>query len=123
VRSIVPLAIISKASGRSETSVADIVYGGGRNEVTRFRWRTGEVENVTPIPLRGQHRVDRTEPVIFSPTDPHTLHYVADVVIHGKDLIVATHGRSFWILDASAVNATAAKFDAVMKRWEALAPR
>ena len=43
----------------------DIVYGGGRAEVTRFRWSTGEVQNVSPIPIRGTHRVDRTEPVIF----------------------------------------------------------
>ena len=68
----------------------DVVYGGGRNEVTRFRWSTGEVENITPIPLRGQHRVDRTEPVIFSPVDPHTLYYSANV------LFKTTNGGQTW---------------------------
>ncbi len=39
---------------------ADIIYGAGRNEVSRFHWSTGQVENVTPIPVRGKYRVDRT---------------------------------------------------------------
>ena len=42
----------------------DIVYGAGRNEVSRFHWSTGQVENVTPIPIRGRlsrgpNRADR----------------------------------------------------------------
>lgn len=63
----------------------DIVFGGGRSEVTRFRWSTGQVENVTPIPLRGNYRVDRTEPVIFSQADPHILYYAANVLFKTTD--------------------------------------
>ena len=63
----------------------DIIFGGGRDEVTRFRWSTGEVQNVTPIPLRGDHRVDRTEPVIFSPADPRILYYSANVLFRTTD--------------------------------------
>jgi photosystem II stability/assembly factor-like uncharacterized protein len=63
----------------------DIVYGGGRNEVSRFHWSTGQVENVTPIPVKGQYRVDRTEPLMFSPVDPHLLYYAANVLFETKD--------------------------------------
>ncbi len=63
----------------------DIVFGGGRDEVTLYRWSTGEVQNVTPIPLRGQHRVTRTEPVIFSQADPRILYYAADVLYRTSD--------------------------------------
>lgn len=58
----------------------DVVYGGGRDEVTRFRWSTGQVQNVTPIPLAHGHRADRTEPLVFSPADPHILYYAAEVL-------------------------------------------
>ena len=64
---------------------ADIVYGGGRNEVSRFHWSTGQVENVTPIPVRGKYRADRTEPLMFSPVDPHLLYYAANVLFATKD--------------------------------------
>ncbi len=64
---------------------ADIIYGAGRNEVSRFHWSTGQVENVTPIPVRGKYRVDRTEPLMFSPVDPHVLYYAANVLFETKD--------------------------------------
>ena len=64
---------------------ADIVYGGGRNEVSRFHWSTGQVENVTPIPVKEKYRVDRTEPLMFSPADPHLLYYAANVLFATKD--------------------------------------
>lgn len=63
----------------------DIVYGAGRNEVSRFHWSTGQVENVTPIPIRGDYRVDRTEPIVFSPVDPHILYYAANMLFETKD--------------------------------------
>jgi photosystem II stability/assembly factor-like uncharacterized protein len=64
---------------------SDIVYGAGRNEVSRFHWSTGQVENVTPIPARGKYRVDRTEPLMFSPVDPHVLYYAANVLFESKN--------------------------------------
>ncbi len=63
----------------------DIVFGGGRDEVTRFHWSTGEVQNVSPIPLSSGYRVDRTEPLIFSPADPHILYYSANVLFETSD--------------------------------------
>jgi photosystem II stability/assembly factor-like uncharacterized protein len=84
---------------------ADIVYGAGRSEVSRFHWSTGQVDNVTPIPNgiavthRGdkmeaadkekeqgkKYRTDRTEPIVFSPADPHVLYYAANVVFKTID--------------------------------------
>jgi len=64
---------------------ADTIYGAGRNEVSRFHWSTGQVENVTPIPVRRKYRVDRTEPLMFSSVDPHVLYYAANVLFETKD--------------------------------------
>jgi photosystem II stability/assembly factor-like uncharacterized protein len=64
----------------------DIIFGAGRNEVSKFFWSTGQVQNVTPIPIRGnQYRVDRTEPLLFSPVDPHVLYYAANVLFKTLD--------------------------------------
>jgi photosystem II stability/assembly factor-like uncharacterized protein len=57
----------------------DVIYGGGRNEVSKFHRSTGQVQNVTPIPVRGPDvRVDRTAPLMFSPLDPHVLYFGAN---------------------------------------------
>ena len=64
----------------------DVIYGAGRNEVSKFHWSTGQVQNVTPIPVRGPDvRVDRTEPLLFSPLDPHTLYYGANRLYKTSD--------------------------------------
>lgn len=65
---------------------ADIVYGAGRNVVSRYSRSTGQVQDVTPIPLLGANdRVDRTQPIIFSPADPHVLFYAANRVYRTRD--------------------------------------
>jgi hypothetical protein len=61
------------------------VYGAGRNEVSKFHWSTGQVQNVTPIPLLGHYRAERTEPLAFSPVDPHRLYYGANVLFETRD--------------------------------------
>ncbi|HUE67273.1 MAG TPA: hypothetical protein VMP38_03750 [Candidatus Acidoferrum sp.] len=69
----------------------DVIYGGGRNEVSKFHRSTGQVQNVTPIPVRGAEvRADRTEPLMFSPLDPHTLYYAANRLFKTND------GGSTW---------------------------
>jgi photosystem II stability/assembly factor-like uncharacterized protein len=55
----------------------DVVYGG---KLTRFRHSTGEVQDVSPVPLRGKYRFLRTAPVVFSPADPRLLFYAGNVV-------------------------------------------
>jgi hypothetical protein len=43
----------------------DIVYGAGRGQVSKFHWSTGQVEMITPDPLRGdKYRADRTQPIM-----------------------------------------------------------
>jgi photosystem II stability/assembly factor-like uncharacterized protein len=64
----------------------EIVYGAGRSEVSRFDWATGQVQNVTPIPVRSaNYRADRTEPIVFSPLDPHILYYATNVLFKTND--------------------------------------
>src|SRR5438552_12760266 len=65
----------------------DIVYGG---KLTRYDRRTGQVSEVGPtITGRGRggaiaadapaYRTVRTQPVVFSPVDPHTLFFANNV--------------------------------------------
>ena len=64
----------------------DVVFGAGRNVVTRYRTSTGQTENVSPIPVLGDdYRVNRTQPILFSPADPHVLYYAANVVFETRD--------------------------------------
>jgi photosystem II stability/assembly factor-like uncharacterized protein len=64
----------------------DIIYGGGRSEVSKYHWSTGQVQDVTPIPLRSaKYRTDRTQPTLFSPVDPHILYYAANVLFQTAD--------------------------------------
>jgi len=54
--------------------------------VSKFDWDTGQVQDVTPIVLRGgNYRTDRTEPIIFSPVDPHILYYAANVLFETRN--------------------------------------
>ena len=80
-----PVGVIEYGYVAPDPLDQDIVYGAGRNEVSRFHWSTGQVENVTPIPIREKYRVDRTEPIMFSPVDPHILYYAANVLFETKD--------------------------------------
>ncbi|HKD59494.1 MAG TPA: hypothetical protein VKB47_03485 [Terracidiphilus sp.] len=54
----------------------DIVYGG---KVTRYDRRTGQIQNVEPKPLRS-YRALRTEPLQFSPVDPHKLYFATNTL-------------------------------------------
>ncbi|MDQ1454090.1 MAG: hypothetical protein QOK38_3956, partial [Acidobacteriaceae bacterium] len=54
----------------------DIVYGG---KVTRYDRRTGQIQSVEPKPLRS-YRVLRTQPLQFSPADPHKLYFATNTL-------------------------------------------
>ena len=54
----------------------DIVYGG---KVTKYDRRTGQIQNVEPKPLRS-YRVLRTQPLMFSPVDPHKLYFATNTL-------------------------------------------
>ena len=56
----------------------NIIYGG---KITKFDKRTGQVQNITPEPVRnGKVRFIRTAPVLFSPLDPKALYFAGNVV-------------------------------------------
>lgn len=91
-----PVSVIEYGYVAPDPLNQDIIYGAGRSEVSRYHWSTGQVENVTPIPLgaatgdytgkKDQHyRTDRTEPVMFSPVDPHLLFYASNVLFSTRD--------------------------------------
>ena len=86
-----PVGVIEYGYVAPDPLDPDIIYGGGRSEVSKFRWSTGEVQNVTPIPLRNpKYRTNRSEPTMFSPVDPHILFYASNV------LFKTTDGGSSW---------------------------
>ena len=81
-----PVGVIEYGYVAPDPLEPDVVYGGGRNEVSKFHWSTGEVQNITPLPLRNsKYRFDRTEPLMFSPIDPHTLYFACNVLLKTTD--------------------------------------
>ena len=81
-----PVGVIEYGYVAPDPLDPDVVYGAGRTEVSKFHWSTGQVQNVTPVPVRGGGvRADRTEPLVFSPLDPHTLYYAANVLYRTTD--------------------------------------
>ena len=56
----------------------DIVYGG---KLTRYDRRTHQGQNILPKPFRSdEFRMVRTEPVIFSPTNPSLLFFATNTL-------------------------------------------
>ncbi|MFL6583508.1 MAG: glycoside hydrolase [Chthoniobacterales bacterium] len=61
----------------------NIVYGG---KLTRFDWRTGQGQTILPLALRtAEFRNIRTQPVVFSPADPHLLFYSGNTLWKTRD--------------------------------------
>jgi photosystem II stability/assembly factor-like uncharacterized protein len=81
-----PVGVIEYGYVAPDPLDPDIIYGGGRSEVSKYHWSTGEVQNVTPIPLRNsKYRTDRSEPTMFSPVDPHTLYFASNILFKTTD--------------------------------------
>ncbi len=81
-----PVGVIEYGYVAPDPLDPDVVYGGGRTEVSKFHWSTGQVQNITPIPLRNpKFRANRSEPLMFSPVDPHTLYYAANFLFKTID--------------------------------------
>jgi len=69
-----------------------IFYNGGR--ITRTNQELNEYANVAPEPIRtGQYRYDRSLPIVFSPLDPGTLYFAANVLFKTTD-----GGRSWQVI-------------------------
>jgi photosystem II stability/assembly factor-like uncharacterized protein len=61
----------------------DIVVGG---KLTRYDRRTGQGQNIMPVPLGApDFRVIRTEPIVFSPLDPHLMYFAANTLWATRD--------------------------------------
>jgi photosystem II stability/assembly factor-like uncharacterized protein len=61
----------------------EIIYGG---KLTRYDRRTGQAQNILPVQLRSpDFRMIRTEPVIFSPVDPHLLFFAGNTLWKTRD--------------------------------------
>ncbi|KAA6457328.1 glycoside hydrolase [Acidobacteria bacterium AB60] len=81
-----PAGIIEYGYAAPDPLHPGIVYGAGRTEVSRYDSATGEVQNVTPLPVRKREfRADRTEPILFSPIDPHVMYYAASRLFKTTD--------------------------------------
>ena len=81
-----PVGVIEYGYVAPDPLDPDVIYGGGRSNVSKFHWSTGQVQNVTPIPLRSpKYRTDRTEPTMFSPIDPHVLYFASNVLFKTTD--------------------------------------
>ncbi|HYM27213.1 MAG TPA: hypothetical protein VET66_03640, partial [Steroidobacteraceae bacterium] len=81
-----PVGVIEYGYVAPDPVDPDVIYGAGRTKVSKFHWSTGQTQDVTPVPVRGSDvRADRTEPLMFSPLDPHTLYYAANALYRTSD--------------------------------------
>jgi photosystem II stability/assembly factor-like uncharacterized protein len=81
-----PVGVIEYGYAVPDPLDPDVVWGSGRNVVTKTHLSTGQVQDITPIPLKGGGvRADRTEPLFFSPRDPHRMYYAANRLYQTTD--------------------------------------
>src|ERR1043166_5889455 len=61
----------------------DVAYGG---KLTRYDRRTAQAQGILPVPLRSpDFRMIRTQPVVFSPVDPHLLFFSGNTLWQTRD--------------------------------------
>ena len=61
----------------------DIIYGG---KLTRFDRRTGQAQSILPVPVQTEDfRTLRTEPIVFSPLDPHLMFFAGNTLWQTRD--------------------------------------
>ncbi len=61
----------------------NLIFGG---KVTKFNRTTSQTQDVSPVVLRtGKYRFNRTQPLIFSPADPHILYFGSNVLFKTTD--------------------------------------
>ena len=81
-----PVGVIEYGYAAPDPLNPDLIYGAGRREVSRYSLTTGQVQNVSPIPVADpKYRADRTQPILFSPVDPHVLYYAANFLFKTTD--------------------------------------
>lgn len=84
---------------------SNIIYGG---KISKYIKLNGQAQSITPQPVRnGDYRFVRTEPVIFSPIDPHTLYFAGNVLFKTQNggeswqVISPDLSRKSWDIPAS----------------------
>jgi len=81
-----PVGVIEYGYAAPDPLNPDIIYGAGRREVSKYSLKTGQVQNVAPVPVAdAKYRADRTQPILFSPIDPHVLYYATNFVFKTMD--------------------------------------
>jgi len=81
-----PVGVIEYGYAAPDPLDPNLVFGAGRTEVSKYHWNTGQIQNISPIPVKNpKYRAARTEPVVFSPIDRHTMFYAANVVFKTID--------------------------------------
>ena len=86
VREWHPVGVIEYGYAVPDPLDPDVVFGSGRNVVTKSHLSTGQVQDITPIPVKGADtRFDRTEPLLFAPRDPRRMYYTANCVYESLD--------------------------------------
>ena len=92
----------------------NFIYGG---KATRFDQTTGDVQNISPAPLRSdKYRFVRTMPLLFSPVDPHVLYLGSNV------LFKTTNGGNSWNTMSPDLTREAYEVPAVLGVFTALDP-
>lgn len=110
-----PVGIIEYGYAAPDPLDPDIVYGAGRRAVSKYSIKTGQVQDVTPIVAAdAKYRADRTQPIMFSPINPHILYTTMNFLFkttdggHSWQTISPDLGREHNAIPASLGN-TAAK--------------
>ena len=81
-----PVGVIEYGYAAPDPLHPDIVYGAGRREVSKWSISTGQFQNVTPVPAADPKvRADRTQPIAFSPVDPHVLYTTTNFLYKTTD--------------------------------------
>ncbi len=63
----------------------DVVYGAGRTRSRATSGRPGGSRTSRRSRSAGQYRAERTQPIVFSPAEPHVLYYAANVLFETAD--------------------------------------
>ncbi len=81
-----PVGVIEYGYAAPDPLNPDIIYGAGRREVSKYSIKTGQMQDVTPVPVGDpKYRADRTQPIMFSPIDPRVIYTTMNFLFKTAD--------------------------------------
>jgi len=81
-----PVGVIEYGYAAPDPLNPDFIYGAGRREVSKYSLQTGHVQIVSPVVVADpKYRADRTQPIMFSPVDPHILYTTMNFLFKTTD--------------------------------------